>query len=107
MGSFRLQINALVSEGAGTVAASIGGGGRVAANSLLNQAIAALEMAAKRTNGVETFLTHDHNRAGMAAQYVEAYRRYCWQVESLADLKLAPFHILATEGEVHNDKSHV
>ena len=78
-----------------------------AANSSLNQAIAALEMAAKRTNGMETFLTHYQNRAEMAAQYVEAYRRYCWQVESLADLKLAPFHILATEGEVHNDKTHV
>ncbi len=52
-------------------------------------------------------LTHYQNRAEMAAQYVEAYRRYCWQVESLADLKFAPFHILATEGEVHNDKTHV
>jgi protein phosphatase len=78
-----------------------------AANSSLNQAVSALEMAAKRINGVETFLTHYQNRAEMAAQYVEAYRRYCWQVESLADLKLAPFHILATEGEVHNDKTHV
>ncbi|WP_009634420.1 polynucleotide kinase-phosphatase [Synechocystis sp. PCC 7509] len=78
-----------------------------AANSSLNQAVAALEMAAKRINGMETFLTHYQNRAEMAVQYVEAYRRYCWQVESLADLKLAPFHILATEGEVHNDKTHV
>ncbi len=78
-----------------------------AANSSLNQAVSALEMAAKRTNGMETFLTHYQNRAEMAAQYVKAYRRYCWQVESLADLKLAPFHILATEGEVHNDKTHV
>ena len=78
-----------------------------AANSSLNQAVSALEMAAKRINGVETFLTHYQNRAEMAARYVEAYRRYCWQVESLADLKLAPFHILATEGKVHNDKSHV
>ncbi len=78
-----------------------------AANSSLNQAVAALEMAAKRISGVDAFLSHYQNRAEMAAQYVEAYQRYCWQVESLADLKLAPFHILATEGEVHNDKTHV
>lgn len=78
-----------------------------AANSSLNQAVAALEMAAKRTSEVDTFLAHYQNRAEMAAQYVEAYRRYCWQVESLADLKLAPFHILATAGEVHSDKTHV
>jgi protein phosphatase len=28
-------------------------------------------------------------------------------VRSLADLKLAPFHLLATEGVVHSDKDHV
>jgi protein phosphatase len=28
-------------------------------------------------------------------------------VSSLADLKLAPFHLLATEGRVHVDKDHV
>ena len=33
----------------------------------------------------------------MAEQYIEAYRRYCWTVHSLADLKLAPFHLLASE----------
>ena len=43
----------------------------------------------------------------MSRQYVEAYRRYCWPVNSVNDLKLAPFHILATEGRVHVDKDHV
>jgi PNKP adenylyltransferase domain, ligase domain len=28
-------------------------------------------------------------------------------VNSLADLKLAPFHLLATEGHVHADKDHL
>ena len=31
-------------------------------------------------------------------RYVEAYRRYCWPVASIDDLKLAPFHLLASEG---------
>ena len=39
-------------------------------------------------------------------QYVQAYQAYCWPVASLNDYKLAPFHILATEGAVHTDKSH-
>ena len=33
--------------------------------------------------------------------------RYCWPVHSLLDLKLAPFHLLASEGAVHADKDHV
>ena len=40
-------------------------------------------------------------------QFVAAYRQYCWPVTSLTDLKLAPFHLLATEGHVHTDKNHV
>jgi protein phosphatase len=43
----------------------------------------------------------------MAARYVAAYRRYCWPVHSIADLKLAPFHLLASEGAVHTSRDHV
>lgn len=39
-------------------------------------------------------------------KYVEAYRQYCWPVRSVNDYKLAPFHVLATEGAVHVDKTH-
>ena len=46
-------------------------------------------------------------RAGALDLYTEAYRRYCWDVQSLDDLKIAPFHILATEGRVWSDESHV
>ena len=40
-------------------------------------------------------------------QFVDAYRQYCWPVHSLDDLKLAPFHLLATEGTLHTDQNHV
>ena len=46
-------------------------------------------------------------RAEAADLYVEAYRRYCWKAESLSDLKLAPFHLLASESAVHSGKDHV
>lgn len=39
-------------------------------------------------------------------KYVHAYQNYCWPVTSIDDYKLAPFHILATEGQVHFDKNH-
>lgn len=39
-------------------------------------------------------------------KFIESYRNYCWEVKSIDDYKLAPFHILATEGAVHTDKNH-
>jgi PNKP (polynucleotide 5'-kinase/3'-phosphatase) family adenylyltransferase-like protein len=39
-------------------------------------------------------------------RYVRAYRHYCWPVASVADLKLAPFHILASETNVYVDRDH-
>jgi len=47
------------------------------------------------------------SRAEMVGRYVDAYRRYCWPVASLRDVRLAPFHVLASEGVVHVDKDHV
>ena len=40
-------------------------------------------------------------------QYIQAYRRYVWPVESVADLKIAPFHLLASEAAVHTDRNHL
>jgi hypothetical protein len=45
-------------------------------------------------------------RVADVAAYVEAYRRYCWPVGSIDDLKIAPFHMLATERATHFDKDH-
>ena len=46
-------------------------------------------------------------RLGMAQLYRDAYARYCWPVTSLDDIKLAPFHLLASEGAVHSDRDHL
>ncbi|MDR1105394.1 MAG: polynucleotide kinase-phosphatase [Treponema sp.] len=40
-------------------------------------------------------------------QYTDAYRRYCWTVSSVEDYRIAPFHILATEGKVWNSENHL
>jgi protein phosphatase len=42
----------------------------------------------------------------MIRRYVDSYRHYCWPVTTLDDLKLAPFHLIASEGAVHADKDH-
>ncbi len=40
-------------------------------------------------------------------RYIAAYRGYCWPVDSVDDLTLAPFHLLATEGKTHLEQNHV
>jgi protein phosphatase len=45
-------------------------------------------------------------KAESADRFVAAYRRYCWPVNSLEDLKFAPFFLLASEGKTHFDRNH-
>lgn len=78
-----------------------------ASGTALGEAVAVLEKAATRGIDVSLPLSHYQERSQMASQYVAAYRRYCWQVDSVSDLKLAPFHILATAGAVYTNKNHV
>ncbi len=40
------------------------------------------------------------------SRFTDAYRNYCWTVNCIDDYKLAPFHVLATERQVHVVKSH-
>lgn len=77
-----------------------------AAHGSLNDEVAALEKAAAAGLDVSELLAHTIQRRQMANDFVAAYRNYCWPVNSINDLKLAPFHLLATEGKVHTDKSH-
>ena len=77
-----------------------------AARAALPPAVSALQTAADRGLDVTSLLARYREREGAAGQFIEAYRRYCWPVESVKDLKLAPFHVLASEGAVHVDKDH-
>lgn len=74
------------------------------AQATLADEVATLEQATARGLDVSDLLVHTTARRQMASDYIEAYRRYCWPVNSVNDLKLAPFHLLATEGKVHADK---
>jgi protein phosphatase len=78
-----------------------------AANHALESAIAQLNRASDRGIEVSSLIADYQQRQQLAHQYVNAYQRYCWNVEAIADLKLAPFHILATEGKVHIDRTHL
>jgi protein phosphatase len=83
--------------------AAVGAASRAA----LGEAMRTVSTAAQRDAEVGKLLTTLQARADAAARYVAAYRRYCWPVRSVADLRLAPFHILATEGAVHVNRDHL
>ncbi|NVO29696.1 polynucleotide kinase-phosphatase [Hymenobacter lapidiphilus] len=78
-----------------------------AANAALPQVEAVLtEAATRELDGVEALLARTMARRTAATDYAEAYRRYCWPVNGLDDLRLAPFHLLATEGQTYFDRDH-
>jgi protein phosphatase len=66
----------------------------------------AITRAMQRTVGLEDVAAEMDVRLQAVEAYTREYRQYCWPVNSLDDLKLAPFHLLATEGAVHTDKPH-
>ncbi|MGH3089818.1 MAG: polynucleotide kinase-phosphatase [Rubrobacteraceae bacterium] len=78
-----------------------------AARSALSNAVATLEAASGRGIEVEDPLANYRERQRAVGGYVEAYRRYSWPVESLDDIRIAPFHIMASEGAVHVNRDHL
>jgi protein phosphatase len=78
-----------------------------AAQASLVETIASMEGVASRDGDVLPLIERYRQRLEAVNLYVDSYRRYCWQVQSVSDLKLAPFHLLATEGQVHIQRNHV
>ena len=83
--------------------AAVGAAARIGlapAQSLLQQTVA---------RGIDTgdALGKVEERLNLARLYSDAYARYCWPVTSLGDLQFAPFHLLASEGQVHAGKDHL
>jgi PNKP (polynucleotide 5'-kinase/3'-phosphatase) family adenylyltransferase-like protein len=82
--------------------AAVGASARAA----LIESVVSLERFAS-TNGDGLALVERYKQPLKSVNlYVHSYRHYCWPVRSVSDLKLAPFHLLATEGQVHMQRDH-
>ena len=77
-----------------------------AATHALESAATALARAAQRGVEASELLGRTNEKRDAVARFRRAYRPYCWPVQSVDDLKIAPFHLLATENAVHSDKPH-
>ncbi|MFC4160122.1 polynucleotide kinase-phosphatase [Chitinimonas lacunae] len=77
-----------------------------AAKTMLTAAAHLLEQAQARGVDAGEEVSRITQRAGLADDYIAAYQRYCWEVNSLDDYRLAPFHLLAWEGHTGFERSH-
>ena len=77
-----------------------------AAHGAMSATMHALDLAATTGAPIADLMARYRQRQQMTRDYASAYRPYCWPVASIADVRLAPFHILATEGTVHAGKDH-
>ncbi|MDX1979307.1 MAG: polynucleotide kinase-phosphatase [Bryobacteraceae bacterium] len=69
-------------------------------------ALGAVVEAMRQSPAAAAMAPEFERRLGRLRRYREAYRRYCWPVRSLDDYRLAPFHLLASEGAVHVNRTN-
>jgi protein phosphatase len=70
----------------------------------LGAAIAAVEKA--NDANLSDLLASLRERETCVSRYIDAYRRYCWETPAASDFRLAPFHVLATEGKAWYNEPH-
>ncbi len=73
--------------------ASVGG----AARASLSEAVLLIEKLSPSTEAQKNWRNGVGDGLRQRIYYVDSYRRYCWPVNSMCDLKLAPFQLPATE----------
>ncbi|WP_110513474.1 polynucleotide kinase-phosphatase [Herpetosiphon llansteffanensis] len=81
----------------------------VAATASMSAAQAALQQTVTRmpeSVELQALIAHTQLRQQAVQGYVDAYQQYCWPVQSLDDLRLAPFHLLACEQRPFYDRDH-
>jgi protein phosphatase len=77
-----------------------------AANAAGRAAVEILDAAASRGIPVAELAATQASRLALAGAFVDAYRPYCWTVDSIADVKFAPFQMLAGEGGAFHQREH-
>ena len=74
---------------------------------MLGDRLVDVEALSSQKADLSALLEQYKERADALDLYTEAYRRYCWDVKSIDDYRIAPFHILATEGKTWFGESHI
>lgn len=77
-----------------------------AARAALPVAVDALSQATEVGLDVTDLLQRTTARAANAEAFTAAYRRYCWDVDGLTGIAIAPFQVLSSDGAAHHRQPH-
>ncbi len=77
-----------------------------AARAALPAVIAELVRAESSGVDVGYLLNSMRSRLANAEAFTAAYGQYCWPIDGLSGLQVAPFQVLASEGETYHDRPH-
>ena len=72
----------------------------------LEASIGALSAASSRGIDSGSLIDRETERLTSVRKYVDAYQQYAWPVMHASDIRVSPFHILATEGNLLLDRPH-
>lgn len=72
----------------------------------LDTVVNALQQTCARGVDSSELLARFSARQDCIGHYIAAYQRYCWSVDDIDDLKIAPFHLLAAEQSVYINQDH-
>ncbi|KAB7705330.1 polynucleotide kinase-phosphatase [Bacillus aerolatus] len=81
----------------------------VAENALLDRTILKnkLSAAAGRHDAIQSWLEEHHEKVNNALVFKEVFQKYCWDIEGVQNIQIAPFHVLAHSGETFFHKPHM
>jgi protein phosphatase len=77
-----------------------------AAHTAVDAALAATASAQDRGVEIGTELVRLRARRENSERYAAAYRAYCWETQGLEGVRIAPFHLLASEGKTYLHRPH-
>lgn len=80
----------------------------VAENALMDRAflLDKLSDASKTNQALTPWLDEYNEKVTNAREFAEVFQRYCWDVDNLEDIQIAPFHVLAHSNKTFFEESH-
>lgn len=80
----------------------------VAENAILDRTLlkTKIESAIQQHEGLEVWLEEYDRKLANAHVFKEVFQKYCWDVNEIDQIQIAPFHILAHSNKTFFDKPH-